>query len=117
MNKNQPELLLNNTLEDWQKKKFSLPKNTIRVGTLFSGIGAIEHALERLKLNNEIVFACDNDLAVKKSYFANYKITEDKWHDDVSKLNAKKYKYNRSIKNGAIGAPNFAMVFIQVYKV
>ena len=51
------ELQLQSTYEDWQNKKFSNPKATIRVATLFSGIGAIEHALKRLKLKSEIVFA------------------------------------------------------------
>lgn len=32
----------------------------IRLGTVFSGIGAIEHALDRLGLPHDIVFACDN---------------------------------------------------------
>lgn len=32
----------------------------IRIATTFSGIGAIEHALNRMGLDNEIVFACDN---------------------------------------------------------
>jgi DNA (cytosine-5)-methyltransferase 1 len=32
----------------------------IRLATAFSGIGAIEHALSRMGLDNEIVFACDN---------------------------------------------------------
>ncbi len=32
----------------------------IRLATVFSGIGAIEHALERMNIENEIVFACDN---------------------------------------------------------
>lgn len=32
----------------------------IRLGTSFSGIGAIEHALERMNLDHKIVFACDN---------------------------------------------------------
>ena len=32
----------------------------IRLGTVFSGIGAIEHALNRMGLANKIVFACDN---------------------------------------------------------
>lgn len=32
----------------------------IRLATVFSGIGAIEHALDRMELNHEIVFACDN---------------------------------------------------------
>lgn len=32
----------------------------IRLATVFSGIGAIEHALERMQVEHEIVFACDN---------------------------------------------------------
>ncbi len=32
----------------------------IRLATVFSGIGAIEHALDRMNVEHEIVFACDN---------------------------------------------------------
>ena len=32
----------------------------IRLATVFSGIGAIEHALYRMGLEHKIVFACDN---------------------------------------------------------
>lgn len=32
----------------------------IRVATVFSGIGSIEHALDRLDIPHKIVFACDN---------------------------------------------------------
>ena len=32
----------------------------IKLATCFSGIGAIEHALNRMGLDNKIVFACDN---------------------------------------------------------
>mgnify|MGYP001638256500 CR=1 FL=1 len=32
----------------------------LKLGTVFSGIGAIEHALQRMKIPHEIVFACDN---------------------------------------------------------
>lgn len=110
MNKNQPELLLNNTLEDWKKKKFSSPKNSIRVATLFSGIGAVEHALERLKLKKKIVFACDNDPAVKAAYMANYNITEDRWHNDICDLNAKKYKYKIDLLVGGSPCQSFSMV-------
>jgi DNA (cytosine-5)-methyltransferase 1 len=41
----------------------------IRLGTVFSGIGAIEHALERLGIEHKIEFACDNgdvDILSKK---------------------------------------------------
>ena len=32
----------------------------IRLATVFSGIGAIEHAMQRMGLEHKIVFACDN---------------------------------------------------------
>lgn len=32
----------------------------IRLATVFSGIGAIEHALNRMNIDNKIIFACDN---------------------------------------------------------
>ena len=32
----------------------------LKIATVFSGIGAIEHALERMGIEHEVVFACDN---------------------------------------------------------
>lgn len=32
----------------------------LRIGTVFSGIGAIEHAIKRMAIPHKIVFACDN---------------------------------------------------------
>ena len=46
--------LLYNTVS--QKKE----ERKIRLGTVFSGIGAIEQAMKRLGINHEIIFACDN---------------------------------------------------------
>ena len=34
--------------------------NTLKLATVFSGIGAIESALRYLNIDHEIVFACDN---------------------------------------------------------
>ena len=36
-----------------------MPKKSLNVGTLFSGIGAFEHALQQLKIPHNILFACD----------------------------------------------------------
>lgn len=80
-----------NKNDDWTVKKFSNPDATIRVATMFSGIGSIEHALKRLNLKEEIVFACDNDKFVKQSYFANYEISESSWYDDVQNIDGSKY--------------------------
>lgn len=65
---------------DWGGLEFGHPERKIRLATSFSGIGAIEHAFQRLGLNFEIVFAGDIDDKCKKSYFANYHISEERWH-------------------------------------
>lgn len=99
----------------------------IRIGTVFSGIGAAEQALQQLGIEHEIVFACDNgerylsqsvdeiskllnnstqsnektiqDLYattgkennVKKSYFANYCISNDRWYEDIRFMDGTPY--------------------------
>lgn len=82
---------LDNT-SNWKNKSFSFPNRTIRLGTSFSGIGAIEQAFKRLGIKNEILFAGDIDPHCKKSYFANYDITESNWHSDIHMFDATPYK-------------------------
>lgn len=77
---------------DWQSKLFSHPDRTIRLGTSFSGIGAIEHAFQRLGLNYKIQFAGDIDKNCKKAYFANYDIKEEQWHTDIHEFDATPFK-------------------------
>ncbi|PDS26729.1 hypothetical protein [Flavobacterium branchiophilum] len=48
-------------VENWVEKKFSNPDATIRIATMFSGIGSIEHALKRLNLKEEIISALNSD--------------------------------------------------------
>lgn len=58
----------------------------IRLATVFSGIGAVEHALNRMGLDNEIVFACDNgdiDIFSKK-----IDVDMDQIGTEISSLNA-----------------------------
>ena len=77
----------------WEKKDcFSHPERTITIATTCSGIGAPEMALKKCGLNHEVVFACDIDKYVKKSYLANYPISEDQWFDDMTTLDATPYK-------------------------
>ncbi len=94
----------------WQQKMFSNPKSTIRLGTLFSGIGAIEQALKRLDLKTEITFANDIDAHVKKSYLANYEIDPIDWHNDVTEFNANKYKGKIDLLVGGSPCQAFSMV-------
>lgn len=77
---------------DWRKREFSNPSNMLHVGTSFSGIGAIEHALKQLGIKYKIEFAGDIDEDCKRAYFENYPIEESQWHSDVHDFDATKYK-------------------------
>lgn len=75
----------------------------LRVGTVFSGIGALEQALLRLNISHSIEFAGDIDPFVKISYLSNYRIGEDRWHDDIRNFNAKPFRYRIDLLVG--GSP------------
>lgn len=94
----------------WKSSKLSKPEAIVRIGTLFSGIGAAEHALKRLKVKSEIVFAGDIDPHVRESYFANYEITEDRWHDDVHNFDARPFLGKVDIVVGGAPCQAFSMV-------
>lgn len=107
------QVLSNNYKSDipfWKEKEFSNPNAIIRIGTMFSGIGAIEYAFRRLKLDTFIQFACDNDKFVKQSYFANYDISEDRWYNDVHDIDGKKYKGKLDLLVGGSPCQSFSMV-------
>jgi len=103
---------LNEDIEDenWINKELLFPKNKIRLATMFSGIGAVEFALKRLKLESEIIFASDNDKFVKQSYFENYKISEENWYDDVHDIQGEKYQGNIDLLVGGSPCQSFSMV-------
>lgn len=79
--------------ESKSNKKFKVlygrPKRTLRLGSLFSGIGGFEQALKFLRIKYETAFACDNDKFVKQAYFANHgdKINQKNWFDDIEDFN------------------------------
>lgn len=69
----------------------------IKLATCFSGIGAIEHALNRMGVDNEIVFACDNgdvDILSKKIPLDIPKMRAEfvSLEDIISKIKEDEYK-------------------------
>ena len=96
--------------ENWRSKAFAFPDHRIRLATVFSGIGAIEHAFQRLKLPYDIVFAGDIDEKCKSSYFANYNITEEHWFSDIREFDATKYKGKVDFLVGGAPCQAFSMV-------
>lgn len=84
--------------------------NMIRLATVFSGIGAVEHALMRVGIPHKIVFACDNDAFVKKSFFANYDIDESRWFDDVHNVKGRKFRGNVDLFVAGSPCQSFSLV-------
>lgn len=97
-------------LIDWRDLSFSHPERTIRLATSFSGIGAIEHAFQRLGLKHEIIFAGDIEPKCKQSYFANYRIREDQWHSDIHLFDATPYLGQIDLFVGGAPCQAFSMV-------
>jgi DNA (cytosine-5)-methyltransferase 1 len=98
------------TGDSWLTRKASNPKATVTIGTLFSGIGAIEHAFQRLGIKHKIAFAGDIDPFVKKSYLANHELEDGAWHDDVTQFDATKFKNKIDILVGGSPCQSFSMV-------
>lgn len=56
--------------------------NPLILGTDFSGLGSVEEAIKRLKVNHRIAFACDKDKHAKASYLANH--NAEIFFDDIT---------------------------------
>lgn len=74
----------------------------LRLGTLFSGIGAVEQALVRMNIKYKIIFACDNgdiDINVdiekekRKIFNMKSKLTKKKYVDNLYQSKSKKQNY------------------------
>jgi DNA (cytosine-5)-methyltransferase 1 len=96
--------------DDWLEKQFSSLNSTIRIGSLFSGIGGIEHAFERLGLKSEILFAGDIDKFAKISYLENHHVEDGGWHDDINDFSAKKFNGKIDLLVGGSPCQAFSMV-------
>lgn len=96
--------------EPWEGREFSRPGRCVRLATAFSGIGAVEHALDRLGGCHEIVFAGDIEPKCKQSYFANYAIDETRWHEDIRNFDATPYRGMVDLFVGGAPCRAFSMV-------
>ena len=82
----------------------------LRVGTLFSGIGAAEYALRKMGIEHQVLFAGDIDKYVKKAYFANYDMEQTEWHNDVTPFDATPYEGKVDILIGGRPCQSFSAV-------
>lgn len=65
----------------------------MRIGTLFSGIGAPEQGARRVYGNDlELVFACEYDKFARQSFNANYEIAAEHFHNDVREMDGTQYQ-------------------------
>ena len=76
----------------------------IRLATVFSGIGAIEHALNRMGVDNKIVFACDNgDVDIlRKEYGSNNAYDVYKYNPDGLDKNLSNGEFFRKTTNNLV---------------
>lgn len=82
----------------------------IRLATVFSGIGAVEHALQRMNIPTEIVFACDNDKYCKQTFFANHGVDDSRWINDIHDIDGTKFKGKVDLFVGGSPCQSFSMV-------
>lgn len=82
----------------------------LKLATAFSGIGAIEHALKRMHVKYKLIFACDNDSHVRKSYSANYNIDDSHWFDLVQNIDGTKFRGKVDLFVGGTPCQSFSMV-------
>jgi DNA (cytosine-5)-methyltransferase 1 len=65
----------------------------MRIGTLFSGIGAPEQGANRVYGDNlEMVFACEYDKFARQSFTAIYDFSGEHFHNDIREMDGTQYK-------------------------
>lgn len=102
--------IIENKQLSWREREFARPNRLVRLATCFSGIGAIEQAFKRLKINHKIIFAGDIDEKCKKSYLANYLLDEKDWHSDIHDFDASEYCGQVDLLVGGAPCQAFSMV-------
>ena len=65
----------------------------MKIGTLFSGIGAPEQGAKRVYSDDlELVFACEYDKFARQSFNTNYEIRPEHFHNDVREMDGTQYQ-------------------------
>ena len=73
----------------------------LTTGSLFSGIGAFERALERININHELKYYCEIDKYASKSYSAIHNIDESLNLGDITKVDIDSLPYVDLITHGS----------------
>ena len=86
-----------------------MANKVIRLATVFSGVGAIEHAFLKLNVPYEIVFACDNgERELTNSYEQIIETCQKNCFDDIKTNNYVKSLYEKTGKNNWMKTSYFA---------
>lgn len=82
----------------------------MRLGTLFSGIGAPEQGAKRVYGDDlELVFACEWDKFARKSFKANYDISDEHFHVDINDMDGTQYKGKVDVIVGGSPCQDFSI--------
>ena len=84
--------LFNMGYEDKVESARNAEMKTVRLLSLFSGIGAFEKALDRQGIPYELIAYCEIDKYASKAYSAIHGVSEEKNLWDVCKVDAKPFK-------------------------
>jgi DNA (cytosine-5)-methyltransferase 1 len=82
----------------------------LKIATLFSWIGSVEHALYRMNIPHEIIFAADIDKYARQTYMDNFRIDSEKFYHDVCEINWKQFKWKVDLLVWWSPCQSFSMV-------
>lgn len=82
----------------------------MKIGTLFSGIGAPEQGAKRVYGDDlKMVFACEWDKFARQSFKAIYEIEDEHFHKDISDMDGKQYAGQVDIIIGGSPCQDFSI--------
>lgn len=81
---------------------------SIRIASLFSGVGTPEQSLKHLKIEHETVFACEIDKYARATYLENNQ-EPNTFYEDVYNIDGNKYKNKIDILVGGSPCQSFSI--------